>query len=131
MNGQSVVLVIDDDEVMRLIIKDMLSQESCIVHDAADGREGLEKIKAINPDIVFCDRMMPNMSGFQLRKHLEENMPEFKGEFVFLTSLTDERDKQAVADLDIAAYLDKPVSPDALRECLESLRQRGLRLRAG
>jgi two-component system response regulator YesN len=131
MSGQSVVLVIDDDEVMRLILKDMLSRESCVVHEAADGREGLEKIKEINPEIVFCDRMMPNMSGFALRKHLEENMPEFRGEFVFLTSLTDERDKQAAADLDIAAYLDKPVSPEALRECLESLRQRGLRLRAG
>lgn len=131
MSRQSVVLVIDDDEVMRLVLKDMLSRESCIVHEATDGRDGLEKIREVNPDIIFCDRMMPNMSGFQLRKHLEENMPEFRGEFVFLTSLTDERDKQAVADLDIAAYLDKPVSPDALRECLEALRQRGLKLKAG
>ena len=126
MNDQGTVVVIDDDELIRELLKSLLAKEGYLVHEASDGLEGLQKIKDIKPDIVFCDRLMPKMSGVAVREYLQERMPETKTEFVFLTSLTDARDKHAVINLNVSDYLEKPVTPATLHACLQHLKDRNL-----
>ena len=124
MGNQMIALVIDDDDIIRMVMKNLLTKEGCIVEEAADGSEGLQKILEIAPDIIFCDRLMPNLSGFALLEYLEKKLPQNKADFVFLTNLTDQRDKDAVINMNVADYLEKPITPESLQACLKHLKNR-------
>ena len=69
----SKVLIIDDSAVMRKIIQRNIQQSGLLVDEfveAADGREGLEKITSNNIDLILCDWNMPNMTGIDFVKAL-------------------------------------------------------------
>jgi DNA-binding response OmpR family regulator len=61
----SKVLIIEDDELLREIYATKLEMEGFTVHTASDGMEGLEKAKAIGPDIILLDMIMPRMTGLE------------------------------------------------------------------
>jgi DNA-binding response OmpR family regulator len=118
MTQNNRVVIIDDDEFIRFVLKKALTADGYDVHEAVDGEEGLEKIKSALPALIICDRMMPRMSGVEVLRHLQET--EFKGvPFVFLTALSDIRDKLAVCDLPVSEYLEKPFTPEILRACVK------------
>ena len=58
------ILVVDDEEKIRLIIKKYAEYEKYKVDEAEDGIEALEMIKAVDYDLVILDVMMPDMDGF-------------------------------------------------------------------
>lgn len=64
------VLVIDDSRAMRMIVKRTIAQAEGFagadISEAADGKEGLEAIRAETPDLVLCDWNMPEMTGIEL-----------------------------------------------------------------
>ncbi len=64
------VLIIDDSFVMRTLIRDILSSEPQfnVVGDASDGKEALDKVKVLEPDLIFLDIEMPVMDGLEFLK---------------------------------------------------------------
>lgn len=60
------ILIVDDDEDARLIIKKVLSGYKCIIEEAADGQEALKHIAKHKPTLMFLDLMMPIMDGFEI-----------------------------------------------------------------
>lgn len=66
------VLVVDDEEDFRIIIRDVLSSAGMEVATACDGQEGLEAVKAAAPDVVLVDWMMPRMDGEQFCRALRQ-----------------------------------------------------------
>jgi signal transduction histidine kinase/CheY-like chemotaxis protein len=60
------VLVIDDDDVARYLMKSFLRDTSCVVSEAGGGREGLEAARTQRPDMIFCDIFMPDMTGIEV-----------------------------------------------------------------
>ena len=65
------VLIIDDSENMRMTIKELLMQNGYqIVGEAADGAEGVEKYKELNPDIVTMDVIMREMDGIEALRQI-------------------------------------------------------------
>ena len=60
------VLVIDDDEVARYIMKGLLAGTKFTLLEAADGMKGMEIARNEHPDVIFLDLMMPGMSGFEV-----------------------------------------------------------------
>jgi signal transduction histidine kinase/CheY-like chemotaxis protein len=64
------VLVIDDDPVARYLLRTFLRDTSCVVSEAAGGREGLEAARLQRPDAIFCDVYMPDMSGLDVLSRL-------------------------------------------------------------
>jgi CheY-like chemotaxis protein/HPt (histidine-containing phosphotransfer) domain-containing protein len=70
--SHSLVLTIDDDDMIRLMLKDILSYEGFEVLGAASGQAGLEMFRKHHPDLVLLDVMMPEMDGYQCAKHIRD-----------------------------------------------------------
>ena len=122
MTEKTKILLIDDEDALREMMVDELTAEGHDVVEAANGEEGLKKLLEIKPDLVLCDRAMPGMSGYELLEIIREKHPEYDGiPFVFLTALTDARDREAVDHLRPAAYIEKPVDFGMLEEKIKVL----------
>jgi CheY-like chemotaxis protein len=118
------ILVIEDEEALRDDLVDLLrsAPEGYEVLEAPEGRTGLALIEARRPDLVICDRLMPAMAGHEVLEALRARDPEFAGmSFVFLTALTDVRDREAVAALNPTLYLSKPIDHGALLRAIAAL----------
>jgi signal transduction histidine kinase/CheY-like chemotaxis protein len=67
------VLVIDDDDVSRYLMKTFLRDTPCVVSEAASGREGVEAARLQRPDVIFCDIYMTDISGFEVLARLKSD----------------------------------------------------------
>lgn len=104
------ILLIEDEAPVREMLIDELTVQGFKVIEAANGEEGLQKFLEIEPDLVVCDRAMPGISGYEVLERIRGAHPQFDDvPFIFLTALTDPRDKAAVDHLKPAAYIEKPV----------------------
>jgi two-component system response regulator YesN len=111
------VLIVEDEDIIRKGIAytmDWMGMGCTIVGEAASGSEGLGKIKELSPDIVLADIMMPVMDGIEMIRTAKEdaNMPAFKS--IILTSYADFDYAKKAIDLDVSAYLMKPVDEQEL-----------------
>lgn len=116
------VLIVDDEELMRNIIKDYCYNEGYSVYEAADGLEAVECVKKHNDiDIIVLDIMMPNMDGFTAYKEIKKlnNIPT-----IILSARSDEFDKLTGFDLGIDDYLTKPFSPKELIARIKAILKR-------
>ena len=101
------ILIVDDEELIRDVIREYLELDNFIVDEACDGQEALEKVKTNNYDLVIMDIMMPHMDGYQACKEIKKNnnVP-----FIMLSARGEEYDKLIGFDLGIDDYVTKPFS---------------------
>jgi two-component system LytT family response regulator len=112
-------LIVDDEPIARRVLREELEllPEVEIVGEAADGREALQQIGKLAPDIVFLDLQMPVMSGFEVVRNLGgPRLPVI----VIVTAF----DQHAIDAFEAGAidYLLKPVSEARLRRAVERAR---------
>jgi class 3 adenylate cyclase/CheY-like chemotaxis protein/predicted Ser/Thr protein kinase len=112
------VLAIDDDPSMRNLVSHLLGRAGYEVDVAAEGAEGLAKIRARLPDLVVCDIQMPGMDGFQVLEVLRADASTAALPFVLLTALTDRDSVRRGMRLGADDFLCKPVHPQDLVEAL-------------
>jgi PAS domain S-box-containing protein len=110
------ILVADDMELNRLLIKTFLRNTSIQYHEAADGREMLQKAIAVKPDLILMDIKMPVLNGFEAIKELLNNQEIAHIPVLALTGLTD--NEEAIKNAGFAAYLTKPFTMDDLLQLL-------------
>jgi CheY-like chemotaxis protein len=67
------MLIIDDNVEFRTMVSDYFTDLEFTVEIAGDGREGLAKAKAIRPDIILCDVMMPDIGGIEVIRNLQSD----------------------------------------------------------
>lgn len=116
------ILLIEDEAGVLEMLKDELSVQGHQVSEASNGEEGLKLFLEVKPDLVLCDRDMRGMSGYELLKRIRGEYPQYNRiPFVFLTALTDPRDKAAVEHLSPAGYIEKPVDFTVLTDKLNEL----------
>jgi DNA-binding response OmpR family regulator len=116
------ILLIEDEIPVREMLTDELTIQGYKVIEASTGEEGLQKFLADEPDIVICDRAMPGISGYEVLERIRGAHPQYEDvPFIFLTALTDPRDKAAVDHLKPSAYIEKPVDFKALVEKIRGL----------
>jgi len=92
---KSHVLVVEDDDVTRELIRRTFETEGWRVSEAENGKVGLERIVANRPDIILLDLMMPVMDGFQFM----EKLPDIAGDgpipvFVLTAKILTEKEKR-------------------------------------
>jgi CheY-like chemotaxis protein len=73
MSHRTCVLLVDDDADFRAIVAVVLAGEGCIVHEASNGREALQLLKLVLPDLIIMDLMMPVMNGWDLYAELQKD----------------------------------------------------------
>ena len=105
------ILVVDDEEKIRLIIRKYAEYDKIKVDEAADGFEALEMIKAVDYDLVILDIMMPEMDGFEVCKEIKKLKPI---PIIMLSARGEEYDKLHGFELGIDDYVVKPFSPKEL-----------------
>jgi len=108
------VLVVDDDQVSRLVLAHMLTRLGCMVIEADDVAAASELDSVPGLDLVISDFAMPGGTGLDLLTHLRRQHQRVP--FVIMTGLVEHAD---LADVD--ASLTKPVSTRALIDCLRRL----------
>ena len=118
------ILVVDDEERMRKLVKDFLSIKGYKVIEAADGEEAIE-IFMSDKDIklVLLDVMMPKLDGFDTLKGIREysEVP-----VIMLTARAEERDELMGFKLGVDEYITKPFSPKILVARVEAILRRSL-----
>lgn len=115
------VLVVEDQRTQREMMAATLTQEGLQVITAADGREALQKLREIRPDIVVLDVVMPNMNGYELLRELRKQ-PDFARVPVVVCSVKGEQfDKHWAERLGSNAYVVKPFEPQVLVGTVRSL----------
>ncbi|MBC7953657.1 MAG: response regulator [Rhodospirillaceae bacterium] len=111
------VLVIDDQEFVRTIVKKMLSNLGIgTVLEAHDGNSGVEAVTREAPDLVICDIQMRPVDGFGFVRQLRAIPAVSHTPVIMLTAHTDATTVARAKDLDIGAFLAKPVLPPALKD---------------
>lgn len=106
------IVVVEDSSDAREALQFMLQYAGHTVITASDGVEGLEKIRAIRPDVSIIDLRMPRMDGFELARRVREELTD--GMLIALTGFgqAGELEKARAAGFD--AFLVKPASMDEL-----------------
>ena len=125
---QAKIVIVDDDQDIRDSLQAILEGRQYTVLTAANKTEGMEKIKAENPDLVILDVMMDTwQDGFEMARELKKD-PNFKDmPILMLTGIKDKTGigfKSAAGDptwLPVDGYLEKPVEPNALLAEVEKL----------
>jgi putative two-component system response regulator len=113
------VLVIDDEAHIRRVIELKLKNYGYRVSTATNGEEGLELIKAHEPDVVITDIMMPNLDG----KALCERVNALKKERPFLTIVMTCRisptEQEWIDRMQDTVFMEKPFSLSTILKCVE------------
>ncbi len=111
---KTLILVVEDDQLMAQGIADILSVEGYEVETAPNGRAALMKMKICTPALVLSDIMMPEMDGHDFVTLVRAN-PEWRTlPFIFLTALGQPIDERRGLELGADHYLTKPFEPDDL-----------------
>jgi len=104
------ILVIEDTESLLEETLDILKFEGFEPIGASNGKEGLEKAKKYNPDLIICDIMMPEMDGYQVLKSIRKDDRINEVPFLFHTALTSREELRKGMDIGADDYLTKPYS---------------------
>ncbi len=108
------VLVVEDEEDIRNLVRYNLEQEGFGVDDAADGALGYESIRRHAPDALVLDLMLPGMSGLELCQRLRNEAPTRLLPIVMLTAKSSEVDRIIGLEMGADDYVVKPFSPREL-----------------
>jgi len=119
--SEPLVLVADDNEDIRHLLKARLSSRGFRVIDAADGQEALQAAFAQSPAIAVLDWVMPVIQGHELCVKLKTDPRTAKMPVVMLTARGEEEDRLLGLDLGADAYIVKPFDIDELVATLRRL----------
>ena len=101
-----VIMVVDDDEAMRSLLVDELSECGCCVIQAADGEEAFSQLQGKTPSLVVTDLYM-KAGGFEFITRLKQAFPECR--VIVVTAFGDAHTSTKAKGVGVDGYLDKPV----------------------
>lgn len=118
------ILIADDEESFRVVVRMLLEKEKHAILDAASGREALDVVEKDTPDLVLLDVMMPDMTGMEVLEKLKNDHPDV--DVIMITAYGNL--ERAVEALRLGAYdfIQKPMDNEELmasiNRCLEKRR---------
>jgi signal transduction histidine kinase len=113
----SKILVIDDEESIRLLLKLSLTHKGYEVILAEDGEKGIEAFKQTRPPIVLTDIKMPGMDGIQVLKQIKQLDPDTR--IIVITGHGEMESAIEALQLEASDFINKPVSDEALSVALK------------
>jgi DNA-binding response OmpR family regulator len=120
MGSKASILIVDDEPDTIGLIELTLKTAGYNVQSAISGQQALRKIRDESFDLVLLDIMMPDMSGFDVLKHLLSE-PYQVPPVIFLTAKSAQQDKDAGRSLGAAGYLVKPTTRGDLLDAVASI----------
>ncbi|MDQ8702108.1 response regulator [Streptomyces sp. LHD-70] len=120
------VLVVDDNKVIRQLIRVNLELEGFEVVTAADGAECLDVVKQVRPDVITLDVVMPRLDGLRTAARLRSE-PSTQAVPVAIISACGQYEVESALAVGVDAFLSKPFEPAELLRVVRQLRQHGRR----
>ena len=111
-------LVIDDDDMTLMCLKNFLKQEGYTFNSAENGNEGIEKLKSSDFDLVFIDFNLPDMGGDQVLSKIKENVSNY-GKSVLMSG--DDNLKTEFEQKGFMYFLHKPIKKSQFKEFASKL----------
>ena len=120
MSGKT-ILYVEDNELNRRIVRDLLKRTSYKLIEAHDGEAGITTALAERPDLLLMDIQLPKISGLDVIRRLRTEATTATTPIIALTSFALSGDDQKAKDAGATAYLTKPYSPLALLDLIRKL----------
>lgn len=122
MSGPKQILVVEDEDTIREVIRRYLEREGYQVREAADGYTALDILAEAEPDLIVMDLMLPGIDGLTLTRQLRQHS---RVPVIMLTARGDTSDRIRGLDLGADDYLPKPFSPRELVSRIQAVLRRG------
>jgi len=122
------ILIIDDNETSRLILKDIFTSWNATSTEVSRGEEGLAMLRESNEqpfDIIFIDKIMPEMDGFEVIKQIQEQGVSTSSKIILMTSKTNSNDSAQIKELNIEGHIAKPIKRTVLLETINTITGHG------
>ncbi len=119
------VLLVDDEEQLRRVMRDLLQRDGYEVMEAADGVQALDQVDRHAPDIVVLDLNLPGLDGYGVLNHLRSRPATAGIPVVVLTAHGDEESEVRVFEMGADDFLSKPFRARALSARLQAVLGRG------
>lgn len=111
------VLIVDDDQFVRTLLKDVLVPQGHDCLEAKDGAEAIAQVRDGRPDVVILDLFMPTMSGMQALKEIRAAHPDSR--VVVISSLSSEALVAEALAAGAAGFVTKPFHPLEIQEAVQ------------
>jgi len=118
---ESTILVCDNEEILRGLVRASLDGNGYTLVEARDGDEAVEQARLVQPDLILLDMMMPGQSGLEVLAELRRD-PELRGiPVIMLTARAQVTDRDAAHLAGADRFLAKPFSPLELDRVVKEL----------
>lgn len=118
------ILVIEDEQAIRLNLLKLLSVEGFQTISANDGASGIQLAQAQHPNLIICDILMPKLNGYEVLKALQQDPVTAAIPFIFLTAKTERSDWRQAMNMGADDYLTKPFSRAELLDAITTRLQK-------
>ena len=115
------VLLVDDEDSLRKVMRDLLERDGYSVSEARDGVQALDQIDRVGPDIIVLDLNLPGLDGYGVLSHLRSRPATASIPVIVLTAKGDEDNEVRVFELGADDFLTKPFRARALSAPLEAV----------
>ena len=103
------LLIVDDEENNRVLLRDILEVHGHTVTEAASGPDALRVVKENVPDAILSDVCMPGMDGYEVCRKIKENPAAAHVPVLLITALTDRKDRLAGIQAGASDFITKPI----------------------
>lgn len=113
------VLIVEDSDFMRDMLRDIIDDEFEVVGEAEDGEKGVEAFQEKRPDVVMMDVVMPNLDGIGATAKIKEEDPGSK--VIMCTSVGQEGKMKEAVSVGADAYITKPFEDEVVLKAINDV----------
>ena len=114
MSEKKRILLVDDEEDLRKMLKFRLEAVGYEVNEASDGQEALDKARSAWPDLIILDLMLPKIDGYKVCRMIKFDEKHKHKPVIMFTARAQEKDKLIGKEMGADAYITKPFEPEVL-----------------
>jgi len=105
------ILVVEDQEDLRGVLRDLLSGSGYAVVEAADGQDGIDKAKSERPDLILMDIQLPVLDGYEATRQIKADPSLANTPIIAVSSFAMKGDEEKARGAGCDHYVTKPYSP--------------------